>query len=158
MDVELVTIFSVEKREMPWYYGAADAIILRSDWEGSPTSVKEALACNLPVGATDVGDIREACGETREHESVLRKSAKLAVASGRSSSVRTEMTLRGEQRWTRYDGTRTAERIVELYWAVTRRFRTGEEHRSALRAAGLGVMTPAKKKRTSDKSHSWRGE
>ena len=58
-DVELVTIFSVENRDMPWYYGAADAMILCSDSEGSPTSVKEALACNLPAGATEVVDVRE---------------------------------------------------------------------------------------------------
>jgi teichuronic acid biosynthesis glycosyltransferase TuaC len=57
--VELVTVFGVENREMPWHYSAADAMILCSDWEGSPTSIKEALACDLPVVATDVGDVRE---------------------------------------------------------------------------------------------------
>jgi glycosyltransferase involved in cell wall biosynthesis len=44
---------------MPWYYSAADAMILCSDSEGSPTAVKEALACNLPVVSTDVGDVAE---------------------------------------------------------------------------------------------------
>jgi len=56
---ELVTVFGVENREMPWHYSAADAMILCSDREGSPTSIKEALACDLPVVATDVGDVRE---------------------------------------------------------------------------------------------------
>src|SRR5262249_47662844 len=59
LDAELVTVFSVENHKMPWYYSAADLMLLCSDREGSPTSVKEALACNLPVVATDVGDIRE---------------------------------------------------------------------------------------------------
>jgi glycosyltransferase involved in cell wall biosynthesis len=57
IDVELVTAFNVDNSEMPWYYSAADAMILCSDREGSPTSVKEALACNLPVVATAVGDL-----------------------------------------------------------------------------------------------------
>ncbi len=56
---ELITVFGVDNREMPWHYSAADAMILCSDSEGSPTSVKEALACDLPVVATDVGDVRE---------------------------------------------------------------------------------------------------
>jgi glycosyltransferase involved in cell wall biosynthesis len=59
MDAELMSVSSVKNEEMPWFYNAADAMILCSDREGSPTSVKEALACNLPVVATDVGDLRE---------------------------------------------------------------------------------------------------
>jgi teichuronic acid biosynthesis glycosyltransferase TuaC len=56
---ELMTVFGVDSREMPWHYSAADAMVLCSDSEGSPTSIKEALACDLPVVATDVGDVRE---------------------------------------------------------------------------------------------------
>jgi glycosyltransferase involved in cell wall biosynthesis len=58
-DVELLTVSQVPNTEMPWYYSAADAMILCSDSEGSPTAVKEALACNLPVVSTDVGDVTE---------------------------------------------------------------------------------------------------
>src|SRR5262249_39427473 len=58
-DVDMLTVSKVHFREMPWYYSAADAMILCSDSEGSPTSVKEALACNLPVVSTDIGDVRE---------------------------------------------------------------------------------------------------
>ncbi len=37
----------------------ADCLLLTSDWEGSPTIVQEALACNLPIVSVDVGDVRE---------------------------------------------------------------------------------------------------
>ena len=42
--------------EMPWYYAAADAMIVTSVREGGPSSVKEALACGVPVVSVDVGD------------------------------------------------------------------------------------------------------
>lgn len=57
--VELQSVYGVAHEEMPTFMNAADALILPSRWEGSPNSVKEALACNLPVVATDVGDVRE---------------------------------------------------------------------------------------------------
>jgi glycosyltransferase involved in cell wall biosynthesis len=58
-DIQLLTVGGKPNEEMPWYYSAADVMILSSESEGSPTSVKEALACNLPVVSTEVGDVRE---------------------------------------------------------------------------------------------------
>jgi glycosyltransferase involved in cell wall biosynthesis len=57
--VELQVVSGVDHDRMSTYMNAADALLMTSKWEGSPNSVREALACNLPVVATDVGDVRE---------------------------------------------------------------------------------------------------
>ncbi|TYL37490.1 glycosyl transferase [Natronococcus pandeyae] len=57
--VRLQAVHGVDHETVPTYMNAADALLLTSKREGSPTSVKEALACNLPVVALDVGDVRQ---------------------------------------------------------------------------------------------------
>ena len=55
---KLHTISDVKFSELPYYYSAANMLLLTSFSEGSPNVVKEALACNCPVVSTDVGDVK----------------------------------------------------------------------------------------------------
>ena len=63
-DVELVLVSGKPQSLVPQYMNACDALLLVSDAEGSPNVVKEAMACNLPVVATPVGDVPEIIGGT----------------------------------------------------------------------------------------------
>jgi glycosyltransferase involved in cell wall biosynthesis len=55
----LMELRGMSNTEVPIWLNASDALVLTSRHEGSPTIVKEALACNVPVVSVDVGDVRE---------------------------------------------------------------------------------------------------
>lgn len=55
---------TIPPEDVPWLYSACDALLLTSRREGSPQVVKEAMACNLPVVSTDVGDVSWLAGGT----------------------------------------------------------------------------------------------
>lgn len=58
-EAQIVVACGVSHDQMPLYINACNAVLLTSYQEGSPQIVKEALACNVPVVSTDVGDVRE---------------------------------------------------------------------------------------------------
>ena len=63
---------------MPVYLNAADILLLTSKWEGSPNIVKEAMACNIPVVATKVGDIEYLFGNIEGYYYMDSDADKLA--------------------------------------------------------------------------------
>lgn len=86
----LLTARHVPQSEMPYYYRAADVMLLTSSHEGSPNSVKEALACNIPVVSVDVGDVKErienipgcfVCNDDKPHTISLALKASLESTS-----------------------------------------------------------------------------
>jgi glycosyltransferase involved in cell wall biosynthesis len=56
---QFVLPVSVNHEELRYYYSGADVMLLTSFHEGSNNSVKEAMACNLPIVSVDCGDTKE---------------------------------------------------------------------------------------------------
>ncbi|MCD4674408.1 MAG: glycosyltransferase [Desulfobacula sp.] len=63
-DIEVHYIKNIPNEELVWHYGASDITLLTSIREGSPNVIKEAMACNCPIVATNVGDVKEIIGKT----------------------------------------------------------------------------------------------
>jgi len=80
---------------VPELLNAADCLLLTSDFEGSPTVIQEALACNLPVVSVDVGDTAERLRGVswsaivpRDPAAIAAELARVLVAPGRSNGRR----------------------------------------------------------------------
>lgn len=55
-ELETLVVSGAPRNRMPLFMNAADALVIASQSEGSPNTVKEAMAVNLPVISVDVGD------------------------------------------------------------------------------------------------------
>lgn len=55
---------SFSREEINLIFNSADIFLMTSFHEGSPQVIKEAMACNLPIVTTDVGDVRQIVEKT----------------------------------------------------------------------------------------------
>jgi teichuronic acid biosynthesis glycosyltransferase TuaC len=84
----------IDPDHMPVLMNGADALLLCSDQEGSPTMVKEAMGCNLPVVSSDVGDVRQRLRDVRpgavveQEVDALAKALSEVLRDGRRSNGR----------------------------------------------------------------------
>ncbi|MBN1932421.1 MAG: glycosyltransferase family 4 protein [Desulfobacterales bacterium] len=120
-NLELNVVSGVQFKDIPYYYNAADLLLLTSLWEGSPNVIKEAMACNCPVVATDVGDVAWVMGNepgyylaTFDPEDVAKKV--LLALQYSESHGRTN----GRQRIIKLglDAETTAKRLISVYQAT----------------------------------------
>ena len=58
-DIEMHSFKNTPNEETPFWYNAADVVLMTSKWEGSPNAIKEAMACSRPIVCTNVGDVAE---------------------------------------------------------------------------------------------------
>lgn len=99
---------------------ACDALVVTSLQEGSPTIVKEALACNLPIVSVEVGDVVERLDGIEGCEVVSgRKPETIAAALERT--LRRGGRIRGREAVEALDEKLLAEKLIGIYRSVLAR-------------------------------------
>ncbi len=119
--ISIVAPYPVSHDQVIKYLKSTDVLVVPSLMEGSPNVVKEAMACNCPVVATDVGDIAWLFGDEPGHfltsfdpqdvadkiQAALNFSEKHGRTNGRQRII--ELGL---------DSDTVARRIVQVYEQV----------------------------------------
>ena len=101
--VVLNVVYDISYDEVNNYLQAADVLLLTSKYEGSPNTIKEAMAANCPIVSTDVGDVRWVLGNT--------KGCYIASYDAHDIAEKINMALEYSEKYGRTNG---IERILKL--------------------------------------------
>lgn len=139
-DAELVLLSGKPHAVVPAYMSACDLLVLASRSEGSPMVIKEAMACNLPIVSTDVGDVDEVIGGVEGCLLVEPKADEMAAAMLKVLRERRRTT--GRDRIARLASGPTAERVVAVYAELARRARGSTSTSAVSGSAGAAHDRP----------------
>ena len=99
-DIEVLEMKGLSRLQISKILSACDLFALPTKSEGSPHALKEAMACNCPIIATDVADIKHLLGDVEGHY--------LCSFDPKDVAVKVEKALAFNSR------TKGRERIIEL--------------------------------------------
>jgi len=118
VNVKIIKPYPVDNKDIVYFMNAADVLVMTSYLEGSPNVIKEAMACNLPIVSTDVGDVKEIIGDTEgcficsyDHKDVADKIKK-ALDYGKRTNGRERIIKLG------LDSDSIAKKIINVYEEV----------------------------------------
>lgn len=123
VEARLLPVAGASHELMPTYYQAADCLLLTSNQEGSPNTVKEALCCDLPIVSVDVGDVAHWLGMSSGSALVSEDSK--GVAEGLMKVLSGPGSVDGSAVRDVIGLTKIAERIGAVYDTVLSNRRLG---------------------------------
>ena len=112
-DIICIEMKGLSRAECVLRMNACDVFALPTKNEGSPQALKEAMACNCPIVATDVADIKFLLGDMPGHYVLPNKKGNGAYWVGDEYSAE-EMAELLRQALTFEGRTKGRERVVEL--------------------------------------------
>jgi glycosyltransferase involved in cell wall biosynthesis len=111
--VRLKEIKNRSRKEVNLLLNGAELLLLTSFSEGSPQIIKEAMACNCPIVATDVGDIRDVIGDTEG--CYITSFDPAEIAEKMKLALEFVKRTNGRKKIAHLDNRIIAEKIVAVY-------------------------------------------
>ncbi len=118
MDCELIELDNRSREEVNLLLNACNLLLLTSTSEGSPQVIKEAMVCNRPIVATDVGDIRELIGDTEG--CYLTSFDPDDVAKKIKLALQFETSVHASERIKNFDNNIISKKVFDIYQKVKR--------------------------------------
>lgn len=109
----LIELKNYSREEVNLLLNACDILLLTSVSEGSPQVIKEAMACNCPIVATDVGDVKQIISTTEG--CYITSSDPSAVAENIKKALRFNKKTNGRDSIKYLDNQLIADQIAGLY-------------------------------------------
>ncbi len=123
--VELIIASGQPHERIPLFMQAADVLGLTSSYEGSPMVIKEALACNLPIVSTDVGDVAQLIGHVAGCHICAPTVASIADCLAQALDLGQRSNGRDHIR--HLDGDAVARQVLSVYERVAGARRPAQE-------------------------------
>jgi len=115
-NAELIELKGYSKNEVNLLMNACDALLVTSIKESGPLVVKEAMACNLPIVTTKVGDVEEIINDIKGCF-IIRYDPKEAYEKIKKALNFGKKTL-GRDKINAYDMNLISERLKYIYFKV----------------------------------------
>ena len=113
----VVFIDSVSEEKLPFIYGAADALVLPSFYEGFGLPPLEAMACGTPVIVSNTTSLPEVVGDAGVYVEPTDESG-IAAAISRvleDFALREELQIKGRARAAQFAWKRTIDGLLRVY-------------------------------------------
>jgi len=118
---KVLLLGEIDNERIPELMNCADVLVLCSLYEGSPSVIKEALACNRPVVAVDVGDVKQ----------IIEGIEGCFIADGTAADLadkilavwRGQKTLEAREKVLNYGQDRIGEETLRVYQCLLRKAR-----------------------------------
>jgi len=111
--IEVIELVNKTREDVAELMNVVDVCVMTSFSEGSPQFIKEAMACNVPIVSTDVGDVKE----------VIRGVEGCYISSNDTKDVAEKIMMafafnnktNGRERIKQFDNKKIAKKLITLY-------------------------------------------